>query len=1108
MKKTIDKWGTCLKKIPLRGLLCLFMVCCWVQTFAQEQTGDVNINVTNVSVKEVLEIIKKHDYRLVYSAVVVDACTKKVTMKKENATVEEILNEALKGTDLTFNVEGRLVTIKKADKDKVLLVKGVVRDENGEPMPGVTVLVKGTTMGTATDVNGKFQIRLPQGKHLLEISFIGMKTLTVEATPDKEIVVQMESDVQVLKETVVTGIYTRNIESFTGAVTTFTKEELKQVNPTSVLKSLSILDPSFIITENRLQGSNPNTMLDVSINGKINMTDLNNEYETNPNLPLFILDGFETTLEAIQDLNMDRVESISILKDAASTAIYGSKAANGVVVIETIKPKPGQLRLSYNGNFTVNWPDLSDFNLMNAAEKLEFEKLSGVYKTYKDGAWLNLDENGEIIGDAERARYYAKLKLVKEGYDTYWLNEPIRSGFNQTHNVFIDGGDASFLYGVGISYNHVTGVMKGSDRSVLNGNIRLTYRLDKFSFTNQTTFGNTKLNNNTVDFSAFSRMNPFFAKRNENGEVPKYVYKEGTSTYYWNPLWDMEQNSYNQGNTWSLSNNFQMEILFTRDLRLRANVQYNMAKSETEVFKSPTETAFVNTKDNQKGTFTKSNTSNSTWNGRLTLTYGRSFGNHTFNGVGGMSFSDNSMQTYSFMAQGYSTDMFSNPNFSAGYPEGGRPSSTDKKSRNVSYYLNFNYSYLMRYLLDFNYTNSGSSQFGINDPFTTTWAFGVGWNLHHESFLEGNPYITYLKLRYTYGNPGNQNYDAKLSSSIYRYITSGTNPFGLAALISTWGNNSLEWQRTNTHTFGLDMQLFNNRINFTANYQIRKTDPMLVRIDLPASTGTTTAPVNMGATDNRSLTATLTYYVIKNDKMNWYISGNCNHYFTEYYNIGNLLEEYNKEGRATASSLIRYYDGASITGLYTVRSAGIDPATGNEVFIKKDGTYTFEYDIEDEVLCGDMTPDLQGSFSSSFTYKGFSASVSFSYRIGAQIQQATLLSKVENISGTALNYNHDKRALYDRWQKPGDKAKFKRIDDTSNTPMSTRFIGTENVLECASINLGYRTTTAGFLKKIGASSFSFNAYTSNIFRIASLKEERGTNYPFERSVTFSIGVNF
>lgn len=986
--------------------------------------------------------------------------------------------------------------------------KGLVYDEELMPLPGAHVRVKGdASKGTVTNEQGEFQLTLPAGNYTLEISYVGMKTASIKARVGRTLQVQLEPDAQTLKETVVTGIYTRNIESFTGSVSTFTGEELKSVGPQNILKSLSVLDPSFILTDNNLTGSNPNTLMDVSINGKINVTDLTQEYSVDPNQPLFILDGFESTLQEIQDLNMDRVESISILKDAASTAIYGSKAANGVVVVETIKPKAGKLRFSYNGNFTFSWPDLTDYNLMNAEEKLQFEKLAGMYKSYdSSGAWVNLDENGEIIGEAERASYYAKLKLVREGHDTYWLNEPLRYGFTQAHNVYVDGGDQTFLYGVGLSYNNTMGVMKNSDRDVVNANIRLTYRLKNLLFTNQATFSNTTANNNTVDFSAFSRMNPFYDKTTESGQIPKYVYRDGVN-YIWNPMWDFNQNSYNQSENWSLTDNFQLEWTIINSLRFRANLQYQLQKSDTEVFRSPNETSFNSTASDQRGTFRKNATTSTLFTGRLNLTYGRTFGKHTINGVAGMQFRDDSRETYGFSAEGYSTDQFSSPNFSNGYPEEGRPTAQDDKSRSVSYYLNFNYSYLMRYLLDFNYTSNGASQFGINDPFTTTWSVGVGWNLHEENFLKDNKIINYFKIRYSLGNPGNQNYDAKLSSSIYSYITSGTNPFGLAALIETWGNNNLKWQRTVTHNFGVNLQLFGNRLNIDADYQIRRTDPLLVTIDLPASTGSTTAPMNIGATDNRSFSLSLTYYLIRRQRMNWFISANLNHNTTKYYNIGNTLEAFNEAGRAS-SSLLRYYDNGSTTGLYVVRSAGIDPATGNEIFIKKDGTYTYEWNQDDEVLYGDTNPDISGAFNTSFVWKDFSVGASFTYRMGGDVQLSTLLNKVENINSSSLQYNQDRRALYDRWQKPGDNAKFKRIDDTSVTNMSSRFVATENTLECSSINIGYRTSTAPWLKYIKATSVNFRIYMNNIFRISTIKEERGTNYPFERSITCSIGFNF
>jgi len=995
--------------------------------------------------------------------------------------------------------------LEKSQQQKEILLRGSVKDVDGLPLPGVTVQVKGTTQGTTTDEDGEYYIMVKGvEKPVLVFSFVGMKTQEVAFQKGKHrIDVVLEEDSEVMEEVVVNGIYTRNIESFTGSVATFSGDDLKLIGPQNVLKSLSALDPSIIITENNLQGSNPNAKMDISINGKMSIVDLENEYETDPNQPLFILDGFETTLQTISDLNMDRVESISILKDAASTAIYGSKAANGVIVVETKKPQAGKLRVNYNGSLTFAWADLSDYNLMNAEQKLEFEKLAGVYG--------KLDANGEIIAEGSRSEYFNKLRLVKEGYDTYWMNEPLRNAVSQAHNLYLDGGDSAFRYGIGLSYNKNMGVMKGSDRNVFNGNVTLTYRVDNFSFSSQTTIGNTDSDNETVAFSKFSRMNPFYEKRTVEGEIPRYAYRYNTGggsyNYVYNPLWDFNQNSFNRSDAHSVTENLQLEWRILPQLRLRGNFQYSLNKTQSEVFVSPNETSEYEKEDLKKGSYQNKSASATNYNGRLTLTYGAQFGYHTLNAVGGLQFSENNNKGYGFSVQGYQSDEFWNPNFSNGYPEGGRPSATDTKTRSASYYANFNYSYDMRYLLDFNYTSNGASQFGVNDLFTTTWSIGVGWNIHNEKWFKGSKNFNYLKLRYSYGNPGNQNFDAKLASSIYRYVTNYANPFGMAAIVETWGNNNLKWQKTQTHNVGLNAQFFQNRLNFTVDYQYRKNDPMLLRIDLPSSTGATSSPMNIGATKNQSISGSVTAYIFKQRDLNWYISTNISHYKTKYYNIGDVLEKLNEQGRAN-QTMLRYYDGASTSALWVVRSAGIDPATGNEIFIKKDGTYTYEWNAEDEVLYGDSTPDVQGAINTSFTWKDFSFGASFAYRMGAEVQLSTLLNKVENISSDALRYNQDVRAFTDRWQKPGDIAKFKRIDDQSATRMSSRFMATENTLQCSSINVGYRTTRAKFLKNIGATSFNVTAYMNDIFRISTIKEERGLDYPFQRSFSLSFGIGF
>lgn len=1009
------------------------------------------------------------------------------------------------GTQLYATTDNSLNQTTQSAQTNKVTYHGTVIDENGDPLPGVNITYKNAKgVGVITDVDGNFTLAVPTNVHSLIFSYVGMKTQTVRiSSPSEKVKVRMEPDALAIQETVITGIYTRKAESFTGSMATYSEKELKTVGNQNVLQSLKVLDPSFIVLENNLSGSDPNATMNLNIGGNTNIVGLETEYTTNPNQPLFILDGFETTLSTITDLSMDRVASITILKDAASTAIYGAKAANGVVVVETKKPEAGRLQFNYNGNFGLEWADLTDYNLMNSSEKLQYEKLAGYYGS--------LDANGNIIDEYYQNLYNQRMLRTKQGIDSYWMNEPLQTGFTQSHNIFAEGGDAAFRYGIGMTYTQTQGVMKNSNRDVLNGNVQLTYRIDKFAFTNQTNITNTDVENPTVSFSDFARTNPFYDKYNEYGEIDQVIEEiqtiSGGTQYITNPLWDLNQKSYDKNNQLSFTNNFQIEYRPLPELRIRGKLGIIVGRSNSKQFDSPEMSKYLTTDQLKRGSYSESNTKSSSYDGSLDISYGKTFGKHTVNAIGGMQISENNSNLSMFQAIGYSSDLFSNPNFANGYPEGGRPSSSISKSRTASYYANFNYGYQLRYLLDFNLRTDGSSVYGVNNPFSTTWSLGLGWNIHNEAFFNKNGVLNYLKLRYSVGNPGNANLNAKMANSIYTYYTQYPNMFGLAALISSWGNSGLKWQRTNEHNVGIDIEMFHNRLRLSTDFFIKKTDPLLLSIDFPPSTGITQVPMNIGAMKNIGTTFTGSYIIIRKQDMNWTVNANLRHIRTTYYNIGDLLEKYNEKGR-TNQTLTRYYDGASNTALYAVRSAGIDPMTGNEIFIRKDGSYTFKWDSADEVICGDSTPDVEGSFGTSFYWKGFSVNAIFSYRYGGQAFLSTLFNKVENISDVQVKYNQDKRALYDRWQKPGDIAKFKRIDDTSTTNMSSRFIADDNTLELSTVSVGYETTAGKWLQSIGASSFNVRIYGNSLFRLSIIKEERGIDYPFSRKISASVGIRF
>lgn len=1072
-------------------------------TFAQQQK--VNIHVENGEIQNVFRQIKEQTgLNFIYDEDQVSTLSP-VTLSMRDATVESVLKRLFDNTPFEYSYEKLSIVVKKRRTQLTtptdeIQITGVVIDKNEEVIPGVSVIIKGTTLGTATDINGKFVIRIPSRDNIvLQFSCIGMQKKEIAIKDDKELIVIMEESSEVIQEVVVTGIYSRNKESFTGSFSSYSKEDLKMVGTQNIIQSLRSLDPSMLVIESKQWGSDPNRMPDIEIRGKTSIVGLKTEFENDPNQPLFILDGVETTLETIVNLSMDRVASVTILKDAASTAIYGSKAANGVIVVETIQPRSGQLRLSYNGNYKIQFADLSDYNLMNAAEKLEFERLSGRYDDFSSYS------NNVVL----QKLYNERLAEVIRGVDTYWMSEPLRTVLNHSHNIYIDGGDNAMRYGLGIGYNNSNGVMKGSDRNVISANIDLTYRKKSLLFSNKFSLDVTHTEREPVAFSKFAQANPYFRKKLENGYIPLWLEDSGTqqnSAYIKNPLYEWTIKNTNIGNTIQLRDNFSIEWRIFTSLRATARLGLTKSVGRTEQFKSPKHPDFLETEKLKQGSFSASSSESFSYNGDLNLAFGKIFiEKHQVNLVGGWSFNEHKKKSDGYRVVGFNDDLHQNPAFSTGFSDGQKPTYSLSKSRSTSFFLNANYSFMNRYLMDFNLRADGTSKFGANKRFSSTWAVGLAWNLHNEEFMRKLDIFTNFKIRASIGNPGNQNFNAYQAMKIYRYNVEYQNMFGSSAIIDQFGNKNLNWQRTLDKNIGVDLSILNNRVRLTLDYYRKNTDPLLISIPMPPSVGTSSINANAGRQISSGWNGSLFYTILRKQNMNWSMHLNFRTSKSEYRDIGNKLQELNELG--SAQNLVRYYEGASPDDMWAVPSLGIDPATGREMFRKKDGTQTFVYSTDDEIVVGSSRPDVEGVIGSTFYYKGLSVSMSLRYRLGGQVMASALYSKVENIGRQQIYYNQDRRALHDRWQKPGDKAKFKSIKETSSTPMSSRFVRTENTLAGESISIGYESN-AKWVRYIGAEGITFRAYMNDIFRLSSFKEERGIDYPFARTISFSLNLRF
>jgi TonB-linked SusC/RagA family outer membrane protein len=1102
-------------------MLTFFLFAATLTVTANSFSQQVTLSAKALSLKNVFTAVEQQTGFVFFYNKQLLANTKPVTISAQNMPLGEFLQAVMKDQPVNYRIEGKTiflsrkpvaeVAVQKEDlspADSLRTILGVVMSESGEPLVGASVLIKGILRGTSTDAKGAFVIRAATGQILI-ISAVGHEQMEVRVKVSDKLTVKMSQAATAMKDQVVTGIYQRKKESFTGSSTTFTAKELKVVSNQSVLQALRTLDPSFAIIDNNMFGSDPNRLPDIEIRGKTSVIGLTEQYGTNPNQPLFILDGFETTLQVISDLSMDRVENINLLKDAAATAIYGSKAANGVVVIETKRPTPGRLRVSYDLNTTYGWADLTDYNLMNAEEKLEFERWSGFLGS--------IDANGNFITDVADAKYNQRLKEVRRGVNSYWMNEPLRFAFTQKHTVFAEGGDANLRYGVTLVVGDNQGTMKGSGRKVNSGNVRLMYRKGRLSANNSLTLDIVNSTKESVAFSQFSRANPYYRKYNEFGGINKvlesFTYgglttQLATETYY-NPLYDLHNKNVTKSESQGFTNNFDIEYRILNELRARARVGINRLAIRDEIFKSPFNSEFASIDPLRRGTYFESNDRQYNYDGDLTLTYGKLLGQkHMVNVVAGTRLNQVSSRGTSYEVRGYVGEDFPNASFAYDYSDTKPATQSESKRRSASYFLNAGYVFDERYLLDATVRSDGASIFGASRQFTNIWSMGLAWNAHKEAFFDkpSLDWMNSLRLRASIGNPGNQNFSDYISMRVYRYNNENRNPFGPSVIVSNHGNPDLKWQKTLDRNFGLDLQTMEKRLRFTADYFVKTTDPMLVFVTVPSSSGATSITENLGGQQQKGFTIAASYTILQRKVLTWIVNVNARRLKSQYQNFGNALSKFNELNKGV--NLTRYYDGASPTDLWAVRSKGIDPATGREVFLNKDGNQTFVHNYADEVVVGNSDPDLEGIIGTSVSYKGFSANVALRYRIGGQIFMNTLYDKVENIPFQKIGLNQDKRALYDRWQKPGDNARFKNISETKYTPMSSRFIADNNVLSGESISVGYENSTAPWLKAVRASSVIVKGYMNDIFRISSVMNERGLDYPFARSVSLSVGVRF
>ena len=996
----------------------------------------------------------------------------------------------------------------------------VIEKLSKEPMVGVTIRLDGHSTGVITDINGCYVLTLPEKGGLVIYSYIGFETRKIKVTSRQKVDVQMVEATESIQEVIVTGYNSIQKESFTGNTTKIEKEDLLKVNPNNLISAIQTFDPSFRIQENLAAGSDPNSLPQFVLRGQtgIGETTLGQTSTSsisrevlsgNSNLPIFILDGFEVDVEKIYDLDMNSIHSINILKDDAATAMYGSRAANGVIVIERRAPEAGKFRVQYSGVLSAELPDLSSYNLVNAREKLETERLAGLY-----------DSNTPEI-DPYTNGYYQRLNNVLTGVDTYWLSQGLRTALNHKHSVFIDGGENDVRWGVELGFRGTEGVMKHSSRKNANAAFYVDYRIGGLQIKNKVTYTYNKSTDVPFNsFSDYSHLLPYMRLYDENGDYVRRLEKfDGASGTQVNPLYEINfYNSFDHSGYDEVTDDLSLNWRITDGLRLRGQFSVLMRNSTGDLYKDPASASYSASTGNINGEKTESTQKRTVIDGSLSLMYNNTFKGHNLN----ICLSSNMRQTQSTASEtryrGFPGGDLVSSNYAAEVY--GKPSSSDNTTRLVGALLTSNYTYNNIYLADLTGRIDGSSEFGSDKRWSMFWSTGAGINIHNYDFMKSNELFSMLKFRVSYGLTGKTNFSLYSAKDMYQLQTDSWYPTGYGVFLYQMGNPNLKWERKYTLDYGVEIGLWHDKIYLKASAYDERTIDLITDYTIPSSTGFTSYKENMGKVKNTGVELELRARLYSDRNWLFQLYGSFARNKNTIVEISQAMRDYNKRVEELfsgynpesssdskyAKTYLKYYEGASLTSIYGMKSLGISPTNGKEIYLRRNGDVTDVWSADEWTIIGDTAPKGQGSFGYTLSYKQLSMFASFLYTFGGDAYNNTLVSYVENAD--IKNDNVDKRVLLDRWQKPGDITTMKDIRDRNvTTGASSRFVQKNNTLQWSSLTMSYNFRPEQ-LKKLHLSGLRLSFTMNDLFYWSTIRQERGLDYPYSRSFNLTTNIIF
>ena len=1122
-----------LSKVLLRmKLTFVLLLCVMSQVFALASAQTVSLKKQNASLEEILwELKEKTQLVFMYSDEDI-ASVKGIDIDMKNTQVDAILNKCLEGTDLKYVRENNAIVIRRSRQSenvpqvRMRKISGKVTDTSGDPLPGVTILVDGTTIGVATDNEGIYSLECPEAPDLaLNFTFMGMKSQKVTVGPKNVIDVTLEEEMNRLEEAVAVGYGTTKVKDMTGAVTRLGSKDMETAPMGATIQSM--LQGKAPGVNVMISSASPTSPVSVIIRGSSSLS--------GDSQPLWVIDGVPEynastsgdVSNTLYNLNLTDVESIDILKDASATAIYGSRAANGVVLVTTKRGKAGMKpQLEFSARYGIQTMNANDFRVLTADEYIRVSKaacamslftrgsLDYFTKKYVDETYFNSHINhSQFDLNSLTDEFY--LKDAYGNGDTDWWDLMTRNAATQDYSIGIRGGSKESSYSASIYYKDQKGIVKGGNSKMLGGSFNfdaavrdiIRFKLD-LRATARTANDKDNMIGEILD------MRPDVPAYNEDGTINMIDY------YTKNPLLSLMDTDEAKGRNFSGTLGLEWDIIKGLTFRTSGTVQYNVNKYNTYT---------IAWYDGAESSASVSKNESYTYMWDNTLNYVNTWKKHSLVGLAGFSIEKYESDGLGASGSGFPDDqVLTNLNSAA---KKNSISSSYSSNTLASFLSRLEYKFNNRYLLTLNFRADGSSQFGPDKRWGYFPSGAVAWIITEENFMKDySNIVSYLKLRGSVGKTGSQN----LGAYDWRTLMGSATYNGAAGIVpSSLGNDILQWEEQIQKEVGLDYGFWDDRIRGTLGYYQKKVDNLLYSDPVPTSSSFSSVYQNIGSLKNRGIEFDVRVDIIKNapKDLTWNVDFNIARNRT-------TLEKLNSSDGYFGGGAYDYFkieEGGETGRFYGYKDAGrlfmtneelvglktIDPKTGTLRYYRDDYNYERQGDVYimdldgdgqitadgDRTVIGNANPDFFGGFGSTLYWKGLMLNAVFSYSVGGD----RFWDEEKNSSGDMNVYNTSNRIL-DSWTvNPGVNASYPRAmyyGWGSNSIITDRYIHDASYLRMTALNLSYRLPKHLYKNSIlNAVEFTFQA--TNLFTWTKYPgmDPQG-NFSTTYSAFYNMGIDY